>query len=289
MPRVPLIASLCFVCLVSMVACTSSADPPRRDSQASGTQAQPVAHAEASSRAEGMPTWPKIETALRQFPGEQMFIDRKGGRWAAWVVSVPSGNQAEAMEFFTGQRMTVTFEAIETLPRTYRIIDPQGLSRTWQAGASFLVDDRDGNNGGAIYFGDAGNAIDFRESLYVEGRQGRCPLELSVISRMPTGQVRIPHATASKVLMYLDAPSADCPNGKWVSDIHSALDLRDGTMLVTLGDYVVRLRHEDLLPVGDANGVLVRDASDIRALIARMTPENAADPNHGLSQMLKAD
>lgn len=234
------IASFWVVCLLSAMSCTSPADSHRREEQRATTVADASPAVKTQPSPQGPISWPKLSTAQRQFLGEQMFIDYNEGKWGAWVVSTPIGSRAEAMNFFTDERVEVTFETIESIPKTFMITDKRGRSWKWEAGSSFLIYDPHYNNSGAMYFGDDRSFIDFRDSLYFGGIQGRCPLELRIVSRTPKGRETKQNASWSKVPMYLDSVSEDCPNGEWVSSIGSALDLRDGTMLITLGEYVVR-------------------------------------------------
>jgi hypothetical protein len=281
------IATFWALCLLSAMSCTSSADSHRHADDRAVAAAEVAPPAKAQSNGYGPVVWPKLSTAQRLFSGEQMFIDRKDGMWNAWVVSVPKDGRAEAMNFFTDERIEVTFESVDTLPRTFKITDKRGRSWTWEAGSSFLIFDPNDNNSGAMYFGDDRNFIDFRDSLYADGMRGLCPLELRIVSRTPKARETKQNASWSKIPMYFESASEDCPNGKWVSDIGSALDLRDGTMLITLGEYVVRMRFADLSPVGSAPRLRVESARDIRALIRRMESEGSDDPNGYLSRSLE--
>jgi hypothetical protein len=281
------IASFWALCLLSAMSCISPADAHRREGQREATVADAAPATKTQSNPYSPISWPKLSTAQRQFSGEQMFIDRKDGKWSAWVVSVPKGSRGEAMNFFTGERIEVTFETIETIPKTFKITDKRGRSWAWEAGSSFLIFDSNYNNSGAMYFGDDRNFIDFRDALYAEGMQGHCALELRIVNRTPKGRETKQNASWSKVPMYFDSASEDCLNGEWVSSIRSALDLRDGTMLITLGEYVARLRFADLSPVGSAPKLRVESARDIRELIERMESEGVDDPNGYLSRSLK--
>jgi hypothetical protein len=289
MSKLMKMASFWALCLLSAMSCTSPADSHRREGQRAATVADAAPATKAQSNRYSPISWPKLSIAQRQFSGEQMFIDRKDGKWSAWVVSVPKGSRAEAMNFFTGEQIEVTFERIEAIPMTYKITDKRGRSWTWQAGSSFLTDDRDGNNSGARYFGNDRYFIDFQDSLYTEGLKGRCPLELAIVKGIPKNEHDKRNAYWSKFLMYFDPPSQDCPNGKWESDIRSALNLRDGTMLVTIGEYVVRLRFSDFSLVGKSTKIRVENTQDIRPVVARMESEGVDDPNDYLARSLRVN
>ena len=118
--------------------------------------------------------------------------------------------------------------------------------------------------------------------------QGLCPLELTVVGhRSGAKDVSTQDENAwTKIPMYLEPPSADCPNGRWASDIRSALDLGDGTLLLTLGEYVFRLRMSDFSPIGEAPMLRIADAQRIKSAVDRIKTQKIQDPNAYLSLIL---
>lgn len=245
------------------------------------TGSDPASSATAQSSRTQTPVWPVDAVAQRKFTGEQMFVEYIEGRWTAWVISAPAAGQAEALDFFTGERMPVLIEQVPGPRRAFIFNDAKGRTHRWIEGSSFLIDDPDGNNGGAMYFGDDNNFLDFRDSLYAEGMQGLCPLELTVVGhRSGAKDASTQDENAwTKIPMYLEPPSADCPNGRWASDIRSALDLGDGTLLLTLGEYVFRLRMSDFSPVGEAPMLRIADAQQIKSAVDRIKAQKIQDPN----------
>jgi hypothetical protein len=45
------------------------------------------------------------------------------------------------------------------------------------------------------------------------------------------------------------------------------MNLQDGTMLIAAGKYVIRVRKEDLMPVGQASNLHVFDEADVKRVI----------------------
>lgn len=118
------------------------------------TGSDPASPATAQSSRTQTPVWPANAVAQRKFTGEQMFVEHIDGRWTAWVMSAPATGQAEALDFFTGERMPVSIQQAPGPRRAFTFTDTKGRTHRWVAGSSFLTDDSDGNNGGAMYFGD---------------------------------------------------------------------------------------------------------------------------------------
>jgi len=59
-----------------------------------------------------------------------------------------------------------------------------------------------------------------------------------------------------------------CTDIAWWASLSTAIDLRDGTMLVSGGKYVFRLRADDFTPVGKAPALHVLDEADVKRAIA---------------------
>jgi hypothetical protein len=90
----------------------------------------------------------------------------------------------------------------------------------------------------------------------------------------------------AKVAMHHAPPDGDCPSGEWVSEVRSALDLRDGTFLAAIGDYIYRLRMADLSPAGQAPSLRIINAARAQAIAKRIVAEQVDDPNEYLKQAL---
>ncbi len=287
--RAPAFAMLFTTVGLMTAACTASWQPVGSAAEQKVPNGPRPTTIVALSNNAQKPVWPAFTVAQRAFAGEQMFVEDNDGRWAAWVISAPEAGHSEALEFFSGERMSVVIE--QGPGKTFMFTDKKGRTHTWNSGSSFLTDDAGGDNGGAMYFGDENNFLDFRDSIYADGLQGDCPLELTVVSH------RLSNTDASsqtnrawtKIPMYLEPPSKDCPKGRWVSDIRSALNLRDGTFLLALGEYVFRLRMSDLSPAGEARVLRIASAQQVRSAVDQVRAKKIEDPNAYLSSTLGFD
>ncbi|MBS0344337.1 MAG: hypothetical protein JSS56_27865 [Proteobacteria bacterium] len=91
----------------------------------------------------------------------------------------------------------------------------------------------------------------------------------------------------SKVPLYRQhLNSSQCLQGVWDSLVNTALDLRDGTMLITGGKYIFRVRQSDLSPVGAAPNLHVVDAAEVKRVIDSAKGKNIPDASAYLSEQL---
>ena len=91
----------------------------------------------------------------------------------------------------------------------------------------------------------------------------------------------------AKVAMYHAPADGDCPSGEWVSEVRSALDLRDGTFLAAIGDRVFRLNMADLSAAGQAPSLRIIDAARAQAIARRIVAAQIDDPNGYLTDALE--
>lgn len=284
MNRLPMSTALWAGCMLLAGACSSS--PAPGSTPAASPTAEHAAPAAAEAGAETALAWPRTDIAERRFDTDRMFIEQDGRAWRAWAVSRPDKGRVRAMEFFTGAVMEGRLDVDATSPRHYVLTDDAGKPHRWPADASFQPRPDPGDGNGAMYFGHGDIALDFGDTIFASDPQGLCPLELHVVARQP-GQDRADMSSAwAKVAMYHASPDGDCPSGEWVSEVRSALDLRDGTFLAAIGDYIYRLRMADLSPVGKASSLRVIDAARAQAIAKRITAEQVDDPNGYLTGAL---
>lgn len=64
------------------------------------------------------------------------------------------------------------------------------------------------------------------------------------------------------------------------------LGFGDGTLLLTLGEYVFRLKMSDFSPVGQAPMLRIADAQQVKSAVARINAQKIRDPNAYLSSIL---
>jgi hypothetical protein len=234
----------------------------------------------ASSK-KNTPIWPG--NGQREFYGEQMFIENDKGKWRAWIFSARNAKNQEAMNFFSGKRESVQLIYDKNKYSIIEFIDTHGKRHLKWSG-SYVFDIGDiSHNDGAKYFGDQSHFIYFNsDTLFMDAYSGACPLELSVIS-----QVGDQAAMPDKIVMYYEPPDDDCPKGSWRSSIGTAIDLTDGTMLVAMERYILRLRMSDLSTVGRAPNMYVLDAAKIKSIVSNADNTKIKDPHQYLSDALR--
>lgn len=287
MNRLRISACLWAGCMLLAGACSSSPAPGAAAASPTATQAvSPPAITDDGGKT--APRWPRTDIAERHFDADRMFIERSGQEWRAWAVSRPSEGRVRAMEFFTGAVIEGRLDVDDTPSRQYVLTDDAGKPHRWVADASFQPrpDPGDGNGNGAMYFGHGDIALDFGDTLFAGDPQGLCPLELHVVARQPGKDRADMSSSWAKVAMYHAPPDGDCPSGEWISELRSALDLRDGTFLAAIGDRVFRLHMADLSLVGQAPSLRIIDAARAQTIAERIVAGQIDDPNGYLTHAL---
>ena len=219
------------------------------------------------------PAWPRHGPAERDFlAGHVMFVERRTDRWHAWVLpelstwvrssavgASGSGWHGEVLDFFSGVKVDAELHEDELGHARPVFFSVGGVhAPAWAAGdiavsRSLLREER---------FHDLRFADDHR----LDGSMpGGCATRLMVVERVDpaTRSVRW-----SRLLLRRSPPTAECPHGRWSSQVLAVLDLFDGTFLAALDDSVVRLAMTDLAPVGTGASVQVVDADVVAALLA---------------------
>jgi len=248
----------------------------------------PAANAEDSAVANGryvfagMPVWPDNGIAERElgdgdgtFP-QNMFVEYTKGKWHAWVIMVNTQGPAKALDFFSGEVLeNVKVES----PGGYNdwFIDAQGLKHTDNTDIAFhYKDPRPGGGLGGISFD--------KDTLDSEAKFRCASLSLDVSQRLSEQGDQI---LWSKVPLYRKADSSPkCPEGVWDSLINTALDLRDGTLLITGGKYIFRVREFDMAPVGSAPHLHVIEASEVRRVLQKASDHDVTDIGIYLTKQL---
>ncbi|MGN6150891.1 MAG: hypothetical protein ACTHOH_02635 [Lysobacteraceae bacterium] len=288
MDRLRIRVCLCACGALLLAAACSSSPAPAATTAAATVQHAASVPAMPGTDIEAAPRWPRTDIAERRFDGDRLFIEREGNTWRAWAVSSPAQGRARAMEFFTGAVIEGRLDADDRPPRHYMLTDDAGKPHRWLAEASFQPRPDPGDGNGAMYFGHGDIALGFGDTVFAGDPQGLCPLELHVVARKP-GKDRTDISSAwAKVAMHHAPPDGDCPSGEWVSEVRSALDLRDGTFLAAIGDYIYRLHMADLSPVGQARSLRVIDASAASNIARRISAGKTEDPNGDFTPSLAA-
>jgi hypothetical protein len=176
--------------------------------------------------------WPEGAPAERVMQEVQtMFVESTPGGPRAWIVT-GAGRQAEAVDFFTGQRSRAEVET-DTEGRPGRAFRGQDR-RTHVADPAFVYTDQAAQGGIP--------GVSFATGVvHLSASQAGCSTTLTVNTTAAGGQILVVH----------DSPGpGSC------------------TMLAVVDCVVVRLKKEDLTPFGKAEIVRVVDAGKAQALAA---------------------
>ena len=286
MNRPTMSTGLWTACMLLAGACSSSPAPGSTPTASPTAEHAAPAPALAEAGAETALAWPRTDIAERRFDTDRMFIEQDGRAWRAWAVSRPDKGRVRAMEFFTGAVIEGHLDVDATSPRHDVLTDDAGKPHRWLADASFQPRPDPGDGNGAMYFGHGDIALDFGDTVFASDPHGLCPLELHVVARQPVKDRADMSSAWAKVAMYHAPVDGDCPRGEWVSEVRSALDLRDGTFLAAIGDRLFQLNMADLSAAGQAPFLRIIDAARAQAIAKRIVAEQVDNPNEYLKQAL---
>lgn len=219
---------------------------------------QAVAKTEAPRKHVAEPVWPDNGIAQREVGDgtnwlEDLFVEHVDGKWIAWAVMRPPNGETKgkALNFFTGEVLEVTGDFDGQYVESF--IDAKGIEHRDTSDLVFHF--KDPRPGGGL------GEIDF-SAPYLEISRGSIPsIDLRTYRREAKGNGTV---IWSKVPMYR---CARCPDDDWDAFFSTALDLRDGTMLVSGGKYVFRLRMDDFSPVGKAPALHIFEEVDVQRAI----------------------
>lgn len=226
------------------------------------------------------PRWPSNGIAERELGDdvdtwpENMFVELSEGRWTAWVLLSPVRGRAKALDFFSGEVQDVKVKN----PGGYNdsFVDAKGGSHVSTDHLAFeYMDPRLGGGLGGIAFSSL--------SLPVIEASVCGPIYLQASEKISSdGRV-----LWRKVPLYKTKPRSNrCPGGAWASVINTAMDLRDGTLLVTGGKYVFHVRKVDMSPVGSAPNLHVMVEATVRQVIDRAKGRDIKDASDHLTEEL---
>jgi hypothetical protein len=256
-----------WLCVVAATAldsthCLAERAAPRQHRMSSS---KTIPLQEDALRVSAKPVWPHIDVAQREFEGSQMFVENDKGVWRAWVLSQSDDERGDVMDFFSGERQQVQLRYYKDGHQKDEFVDARGHVHRNVMALGFK-DPRPG--GGISPNGWNGPRIQINHSLIRHDSDSPCLENFYTTRRIPSLE-NDAETVWRKVLLYREASKAGCAHGTWESLINTALDLGDGTMLVTAGRFVFRLRMVDMSPVGSAPALRVVDATAIEALIQR--------------------
>lgn len=226
------------------------------------------------------PVWPDNGVAQRRFPGAfNMFVENDHGKWHAWVMSGLGAHDAKALDFFSGKVRKVTAQLDEdTQQQDFSFTDAAGNDH-FPRGTKFEVESQR----------DLPDGLDRSlQSLDLEATG--CPESFDPIDGGKAESNSAPKW--SKIPIFRDGPAPGtpgCPNGAYGSELHSTLDLGDGTFLATMGCWVFRLRTSDLMPVGAAPALRIVDAAAMQKVIDQAKSMHVKDAAAYIKQALHLD
>jgi hypothetical protein len=240
-----------------------------------------VTHA-AEEQPASKPVWPDNGVAQRMLPGAyNMFVEKDDqGQWHAWAMN-GDGEDAQALDFFSGKQMHVKAGLLDNGQQSRDFVDTAGGVHTPQdKGFMFTLSGAGGLPGGIEFGGD-----DF--SLEGAADTNCSTSFISVKGGVSDDDPMAKHPKWKKVPIYhVAARKGGCPSGYLRSSISTALDLEDGTFLVTMNCWVFRLRKSDLSPVGSASGLRIVGESALQAAIEQAKGKNIQDVTNYLSKAL---
>lgn len=226
------------------------------------------------------PIWPDNGIAERQlgdgdlnYP-QSMFAEYVDGKWTVWVIMAPVNGQAKALDFFSGEIVLATVNTDYGVIDSF--VDEKGVAHEDNVFLSLM----DARPGGGL------GGIDFRgvSAPYIEFGAGTAcgPVDLTVVrGKEDDGTIRW-----RKLPLYKSGEHPLCPEGVWESFINTALDLGDGTMLITGGKYVFRVRQKDLSPVGSAPHLHIVEEVALRRAISEAAGEKVENVTRYLDRKL---
>jgi hypothetical protein len=225
------------------------------------------------------PAWPNSGIAERELVGgddawpENMFVEHANGKWTVWVLASPAHGQTKALDFFSGRVENVTVQN----PGDYAdaFVDSHGIEHKGTFHPVFNF--KGPKPGGAI------GKVHVNVSSLKFDRDIACAPDIEVSERLSDD---FQSSIWRKAILYPDPYASNCPSVPWGSLIGTGLELRDGTMLVTAGNYVFRVSAEDLTPVGDAPNLHVVDEAGIKRVIESAKGKDIKDGNAYLTEKL---
>jgi len=237
-------------------------------------------------------SWPATAVAERRFSAAEVIIDERRKPSKLWLMSSHKNGVAQALEFFSGERVAdVQVESVDSnFPAerldyifAYSFTDRSGHRYESVPGIPYTV----GTDQSSIYGGwkdrkGRGHEVVLGNYLFerktVSGPGGMPNgIDTTIDVRSLFGGQSICEATAyvarTQASMQHEAEPGFEPITKIVADYSSqrncwltlptlAVDLWDNTILIAIGDHVIRLSSKDLSPIGPVGSVRIIDVKE---------------------------
>ena len=265
--------SLGVFLLAAVGACASQ--PPKPASTQKSSPAR-----ESASDSKG---WPITEVSQRDFPMAAALIDRQSQPWKLWLISSTETDTPEAMEFFTGERIsdvhaeqgtnttrstgTVAYSFIDSHGRRYSSVRPipsrvdtdqpsayagwehDGQGHDVVLGA-YLFDRRRSQESNGVY---TTTNVPVDPSPFLDGQRTCDPKAYVARTQGSESQDSEPGFVA-KTRIIADYNSA---RACWNTRPTHAVNLGDNTFLIATETRVFRVSSKDLSPVGTAPDIRI--------------------------------
>lgn len=236
--------------------------------------------------------WPATVVAEREFSAAEVIIDERRNPSKLWLMSSPENGVAQALEFFSGERVAaVQVDPVESnfpaerLDYTfaYSFTTPDGIRYASVPGVPYTV----GNDLPAVYGGwkerkGGGHEVVLGDSLFgrrtVIGPHGipkevDTPIDVRPLFGGKSICETAAYVARTQAPLQEEAEPGFVPITKIIADYNSqkecwdtlptlAVDLRDNTILIAIGDKVVRLSSKDLSPIGSMGSVRIIDVRE---------------------------
>jgi hypothetical protein len=225
------------------------------------------------------PVWPDNGIAQRMLPGAYtMFVEHDShGQWHAWVMN--GEEDAQALDFFSGEVLHVKAEMDDHGQQARFFTDASGEAHGTLDKVFEFSPGTGGLPGGVDFAGDL---------LSLKGADYHCSASLmSVKGGVGEDDSMANHPKWMKVPIYhVAARTNGCASGYLRSSIRTAMDLEDGTFLVTMNCWVFRLRKSDLSPVGAAPAIRIVDQAALQTALDQAKGKNVQDATDYLEKAL---
>ncbi|UKR52812.1 hypothetical protein K4A87_01400 [Xanthomonas fragariae] len=227
------------------------------------------------------PAWPDNGIAQRILPNAMtMFVENDHGKLRAWVVSEPAGGEnVEALDFFSGQKMKVKVDREDDGHQEQSFTDPEGkfhssIGQDYEFSGTASPLELPGINFGG-------------SSIYLKNDKDGCYARLnSTISIDNRDSKSTPKWSKFPIYHSMSGPK-ECTTGSFHSSITSAIDLNDGTFLAAEGCFVFRLKKSDLSPAGSAPALSVFAEKEVRDAVSQIKNKSIQNPTGYLADALE--
>lgn len=232
--------------------------------------------------------WPTTTVAEREFPTAEVVIEDRTKPWKLWLISSPTRGRAQALEFFSGERVAdVQVESKKpTYPgdvMAYSFTDRNGYRYiSIDATSSIVEDDHPLTYGGWGDRDGRGHEVVLGGVLLEPGSVVNAPVD---VSHLLDGQPICEKAAYIAQTLWslgLDTQPRwwkdtepgfkpvtkiiadyDSQRNCWITRPAHAVNLDDNTILIVVGGKAVQLNSKDLSPVGVLRDIRIVDVSEL--------------------------